>query len=321
MTLLQSINKLIENISITDKQEDNIKASVRNITNTLEKDDTLHLKETFLNGSYERDTIIRPLDDIDIFAVLDETYWNDEYGNRKKPQSVLDKIKNYLNQQNDYQGKVKQDRPCITVELSNKSFDILPVFEQQTGYLMPNHDLQTWILTYPKILTDNLASAHRNYNYKLKDIIRVIKYWNRENDKIIPSFHIEEVAIQIFKYDTFENFEKSIRKWFENAEYHLESSKFKSDTQYNDFKNKLKKAKNKLVEAKALLDDGNEYEAKKIWKEVFGKEFPTIDVEEAKQFAKSLSEGTLKVASTGLLSATSGKTMAASKGFYGNEIS
>ena len=57
MTLLQSIDRLIENISITDKQEENIKSSVKNITNTLEKDDTLHLKETFLNGSYERDTM------------------------------------------------------------------------------------------------------------------------------------------------------------------------------------------------------------------------------------------------------------------------
>ena len=38
MTLLQSIDRLIENISITDKQEENIKSSVKNITNTLEKE-------------------------------------------------------------------------------------------------------------------------------------------------------------------------------------------------------------------------------------------------------------------------------------------
>ena len=116
MTLLQSIDRLIENISITDKQEKNIKSSVENITNTLEKDDTLHLKETFLNGSYERDTMIRPLDDIDIFVVLDESYWKDDFGVMRKPQSVLDKIKDFLNDQNDYKGKVRQDRPCVTVE-------------------------------------------------------------------------------------------------------------------------------------------------------------------------------------------------------------
>lgn len=154
----------------------------------------------------------------------------------------------------------------------------------------------------------------------MKDIIRVVKYWNRENDKIIPSFHIEEIAITIFKSNTFENFEKSIRKWFEEAEFYLEKVKFRSDKQFEDFKNKLNKTKTKLQDAKKFLDDKNEYEAKKIWKEIFGKEFPIVDVEEAKQFSQSLSEGTLKVASSGLLSTTMGKTMAASKGFYGDEV-
>lgn len=320
MTLLQSIDRLIENISITDKQEENIKSSVKNITNTLEKDDTLHLKETFLNGSYERDTMIRPLDDIDIFVVLDESYWKDNSGARKKPQSVLDKIKDFLNDQNDYKGKVRQDRPCVTVELSNKSFDILPAFEQIKGYLMPNYNLESWIPTCPKILTENLKDAHRGYSYKLKDIIRVIKYWNKLNGKMIPSFDIEEVAIKIFKFKTFENFEKSIREWFEKAECNLESNKFKSNTQYDDFKNKLNRTKTKLQNAKEFLDKDNQYEAKKIWKDVFGKEFPTVNEEEAKLFSKHLNEGTLKATNTGLLSTTLGKTMAASKGFYGEEI-
>ncbi|ATA83493.1 SMODS domain-containing nucleotidyltransferase [Capnocytophaga sputigena] len=320
MNLLQSISKLIEKISITDKQEENIKASVKNITTTLEKDDTLHLKETFLNGSYERDTMIRPLDDIDIFVVLDESYWKDDFGVMRKPQSVLDKIKDFLNDQNDYKGKVRQDRPCVTVELSNKSFDILPAFEQIEGYLMPNYNLESWIPTYPKILTENLKNAHRDYSYKLKDIIRVIKYWNKLNGKMIPSFHIEEVAIKIFKFKIFENFEKSIREWFEKAECNLEINKFKSNTQYDDFKNKLNRTKTKLQNAKEFLDKNNQYEAKKIWKDVFGKEFPTVNEEEAKLFSKHLSEGTLKATSIGLLSTTLGKTMAASKGFYGEEI-
>lgn len=320
MNLLQSISKLIEKISITDKQEENIKASVKNITTTLEKDDTLHLKETFLDGSYERDTMIRPLDDIDIFVVLDESYWKDDFGVMRKPQSVLDKIKDFLNDQNDYKGKVRQDRPCVTVELSNKSFDILPAFEQIEGYLMPNYNLESWIPTYPKILTENLKNAHRDYSYKLKDIIRVIKYWNKLNGKMIPSFHIEEVAIKIFKFKIFENFEKSIREWFEKAECNLEINKFKSNTQYDDFKNKLNRTKTKLQNAKEFLDKNNQYEAKKIWKDVFGKEFPTVNEEEAKLFSKHLSEGTLKATSIGLLSTTLGKTMAASKGFYGEEI-
>lgn len=319
LTLFQAIQSLIDNITVTDKQEENITSSVNNITSTLEDDETLNLKECFLNGSYERDTIIRPLDDIDIFAVLDEEEWKDEYGHLSNPQSVLTKMKKFLDSQHDYQGKVKQDRPCVTVQLSDKSFDILPAFEfGEAGYHIPNYDLESWTLSYPKTLSESLVDAHQNYNYKLKHIIKAIKYWNRLNDKMIPSYHIEEIAIKIFYYDAFSNFEKSIRKWFNDAANYLDLSKFKSKNEYDNFIKKLEKTKNKLNNAKEYLDNKNEVEAKKLWKEVFEKEFPIVDEEEAKAFSKSLTEGSLKIATTGLLSTTVGKSVAASKGFFGD---
>ncbi|WP_295212549.1 hypothetical protein [uncultured Chryseobacterium sp.] len=321
-TLLQSIQTLIDNITVTDKQEGNISSSVNNIISTLEKDDELYLKESFLNGSYERDTIIRPLHDIDIFIVLKEEDWVDDNENLPNPQSVLSKIKRYLDSQHDYQGKVKQDRPCVTVELSNKSFDILPAFEfGNTGYLIPDYNLLSWTLSYPKTLTESLNDAQRDYGYKLKNIIKVIKYWNRLNDKIIPSYHIEEIAIKIFNFTTFENYEKSIRKWFNEAHYHVEDSKFKSYQEYEKFIKKLDKAKDKLNEAYDFLEDKKEGDAKRIWKEVFEKEFTIIDEEEAKTFAKSLSEGKLKITSSGLLSTTSGmSSISASKGYFGDVL-
>lgn len=318
-TLLQSINSLIDNITVTDKQEENISSSVNNITKTLEDDESLNLKETFLNGSYERDTIIRPLDDIDIFAVLDEDKWIDDYGSLPSPQTVLTKIKNFLEKQDDYKGKVKQDRPCVTVELSNKSFDILPAFEfGEIGYQIPNYDLESWTLAYPKTLSESLAQAQKNYDYKLKNIVKVVKYWNRLNDKIIPSYYIEEIAIKIFYYDKFNNYENSIRKWFNEAVNHLESEKFKSETEFDKFKKKLEKTKDKLNDAKEYLDNRSENDAKKIWKEIFQREFPIIDEEEAKLFSKSLSEGSLKIASTGALSTTVGQSISSSKGFFGD---
>ena len=59
----------------------------------------------------------------------------------------------------------------------------------------------------------------------------------------------------IFKFKTFENFEKSIREWFEKAECNLQSDKFKSNTQYDDFKNKLNRTKTKLQNAKEFLEE------------------------------------------------------------------
>lgn len=320
-TLLQCIDELIDNISVTDRQEDNIKASVGNLTGYLEdKENKLHVKEVFTNGSYDRDTIIRPLNDIDLFAVLTWDEWKDENGNHPNPQSVLSKFKDYLNSLGDYKGKVKQDRPCVTIVLSDKNFDILPSFEVAGGgYQIPNYDLKSWTYSYPEQLSKNLDDVHRDRKYRVKPVIKAIKYWNRENSKLIPSFHIEEAAINIFLINNLKNFEEGIRLWFNNAESYLLSSKFKSNEDYTAAINKIKKVKTKLNDAKKLYDEGKEGDAILIWKDIFGIEFPTVDVEEAKAFAKSLAEGGLKIGSAGLLSTTVGKSIPASSGFYGEK--
>lgn len=320
MTLLQCIGGFIDNISVTDRQEENIKSSVSNLDDHLKKEgNDLHVKRTFTNGSYERDTILRPLDDIDMFAVLDRDKWKDEFGNLPNPQSVLTKFKNFLNGLHDYKDKVTQDRPCVTIGLSDKDFDVLPSFEEfGGGYLIPNQDLKSWTYSYPEKLTTDLDDVHRQRGYKVKQIVRAVKSWNREIDKLIPSYHIEETAINIFLINDFTNFEESIRIWFNNAEYNLSSIKFASNDEYNKAINKVKKVKDKLNDAKEKYDAGKEDEAIQIWKEVFGKEFPTISDEEAKSFSKSLSEGNLKNTSAGTVSTSAGFAISASKGFFGD---
>lgn len=321
MTLLQSIDTLIYNITVTDRQEQNIKNSLSNIEGHLKtKDNGLYVDETFTNGSWERDTIIRPLNDIDLFAVLNREEWKDDKGNLPTPQSVLTKMKNYLNGLSDYKDKVYQDRPCVTIKLSDKNFDVLPSFAQLGGgYMIPSYDLSGWTFSDPEQLTKDLNATHKQKNYKLKPVIKVIKYWNREfNGKLIPSYHIEEAAINMFKLNSITNYEEAIRLWFENAESNLYSHKFKSNDQYTTAINRIKKVKDKLNEAKKLYDEGKEDEATQIWKDIFGREFPSLDLEEAKSFSKSLTEGSLKVSSTGALSLTSGMAIGASKGFYGD---
>jgi len=317
-TLLQSIDQFIDNITVTDRQEDSINASFNNLKNNLMKEESnLSVKEVFLNGSYERDTIIRPLDDIDLFAVIDQTDYA-ENGLDQKPQSVLTKFKNYLNGLSEYKDKVKQDRPCVTVVLSDKNFDVLPSLRKAGALYIPNSDLNGWIFTDPKTHTDSLNRVHRNRNYKVKPIVKAVKQWKRENSQNIPSFHIEEVAINVFDIWTFTNLEEGIRLWFEHAEGKLKTGRFKSDDEYSKVKEKIKKVKEKLQDAKKLLDEKKEGEAKKIWKDVFGKNFPAIDDNEAKAFSESLSKGNLKYSTTAGLSASVGTAMAASKGFYGD---
>lgn len=128
-TLTQCVNTFIEAISVTDRQESSITQSVKNLDGHLKnKEAKMGVRRTFTAGSWERDTIIRPLDDVDVFAVLDPDVWKDEKGQRSSPQAVLTSIKNYLNGLSNYEDKVSQDRPCVTIQLTDKHIDLLPCF-------------------------------------------------------------------------------------------------------------------------------------------------------------------------------------------------
>ncbi|WP_291123339.1 nucleotidyltransferase [Flavobacterium sp. UBA6046] len=319
MTLLQAITQFIDNISVTDRQESGIKTSLENIYCRLkEKDNNLFVKETFTNGSYDRDTIIRPLNDIDIFAVLKREDWEDEYKQLPNPQVVLTRIKNYLNGIPEYQDKVKQDRPCVTIQLSDKQFDILPSFEVLGGgYQIPNFDLKGWTYSYPEQLYKNLEAVHKQRNYKVKQIIKAVKYWNRDLDKLIPSYHIEETAINIFSINNFTNYKEGIQLWYKNAENNLQSYKFKSNNDYLKGVEIIKDVITKLKEADDKCENNKEGDALQIWKGIFGRDFPTIDPTEAKNFSRAISEGNLKVSGTGLLSTSAGYAIGASKGYHG----
>lgn len=318
MTLFQAIKKFIDNITVTDRQEENIDSSFKNLKSSLENDDSgLSVKRVFLTGSYERDTIIRPLDDIDLFAVIDLEDYKDEHGRRPNPQTVLTKFRDYLNGLNDYKDKVKQDRPCVTVFLSDKNFDVLPSLLESGSQYIPNEDLTGWIFTDPEAHTIQLDKIHATRDYKVKSVVKAVKYWKRENNVNIPSFHIEEIAIGLYNYQSFANLEEGIRLWFENAEGQLNNNRFKSYDEYDKVKKRINKVKDDLKKAKDFLDDKNEAEALKIWKKIFDKEFPTIDEEEAKNFSKSLKEGSLKYSATSGLSTSVGSSLSSSKGFYG----
>ena len=98
----------------------------------------------------------------------------------------------------------------------------------------------------------------------------------------------------------------------------LQVDKFKSDEDYKTAVTKVKDVATSIKDAQAKLADGKEAEAIQLWKEVFGRDFPTIDPAEAKTFSKAIVEGGLKVASTGILSTSSGFSITASKGYYGD---
>lgn len=321
MTLSQCFDQFLKNISITDRQKNSISTTYNNISDLLLSSESgLNGERVFLNGSYERYTIIRPLDDIDMFLVLDKAEYMKD-GVVCSSQSVLTKVKNFLNGTKDYKDKVSQDRPCVTVWLSDKKFDVLPCFgDKINGYEIPNYDLKGWILTNPETHSDRLVEINQKLNMVPRRVIRLIKQWNLDNGKLIPSFHIEEIAMNIFDYTEINSYEEGVYHWFDKAWIYLISSKFKAFDDYKTASEKLSAAKAKVAEAHKLYGEGKETEAKKKYKEVFVTKFPTVSEEEVKNVSEAMRVGGLRMGTNGSLSttATTGIIVPATK-FYGGK--
>lgn len=319
MKLNDAVEKFIENATVTDKQTTVIEGAFSNIESKLTDDKSgLSVKEVFLNGSYVRDTMIRPLDDIDVFAVIDKADYTDD-DEDPNPQSILTKFRNYLNGLSDYKDKVSQDRPCVTISLDKIHIDVLPALRKYGVLYIPNESLDGWIITDPKLHTANLDTVNGNRDGKVKDVVKGVKSWKKQNNLKIPSFHIEEVAISIFSNGSISNMEEGIRKWFSSAHLYLEKGRFNTSNQYDAAVSAVKKVAAQLKGAKEKVDNQKESEAVKIWHDIFGKDFPTISEGDAKRMGSLLINGGLRYGATTGFFSTTGHEVAASKGFYGEE--
>jgi tRNA nucleotidyltransferase (CCA-adding enzyme) len=75
-TVTQSFVKLRQNLEITDLQASVVSTRQNSVRKVL--DNELSVLDSFLTGSYARNTMVSPLkeSDVDIFVVLDSKYFH-----------------------------------------------------------------------------------------------------------------------------------------------------------------------------------------------------------------------------------------------------
>lgn len=201
MTLQGKFDQLRQNIEPTENERGKIITTHNHLRqNILQK--LTYVKNTILTGSYKRKTIIRPMNDVDIFVIL--IYQPGAYNN-PTPQSILNRLKSdlLLTYPNT---KIKQDKPCITLDFNHCKFELTPAIEGQTWgsnyYEIPNAtNLNTWQkIDNPDILREQLTRAN-SHNSMLIPLIKMMKKCKEKNNIKSPkSFEMEILAIKQLGY-------------------------------------------------------------------------------------------------------------------------
>jgi hypothetical protein len=280
-TIAQGFETLRDNLRITQLQGSTVSTRQQYIRDAVSKE--LKVLDSFLTGSYRRNTMIAPLSsaDIDIFVVLDPSYY--ELGQA----SLLDKVKRILQKTYPKTPKISRNEQAVTITFTDFQVDVVPgFFRKGGGYLIPDTILKRWISTDPKKHVEIWEEANRNHNNDLRPLIKMIKCWNREDGKLLRSFHLEVLVLTVLKGIKISDFPSGARFVFDKGRAQVQydlidpagyggliNAHLDTRDRVNEVVSCFESAYKRAIEAERLAV-GNVAQSYEKWRLIFGDYFP-----------------------------------------------
>ncbi len=162
--------------------------------NNFEMHDSL-----FAVGSYDRNTMCSSERDIDFMAIFNAYgqggYWGRFKGDSRK---FLYWVRDDLNDRYAVT-KVSSRRICVKLDFTQIVTDVTPGFGRQNGgYLIPNGS-GGWMSTNPPFHSQFMSGADHAHSNQLKPIVRLIKWWNIANGRLLQSLHTELLTERVYR--------------------------------------------------------------------------------------------------------------------------
>ncbi len=283
LPLSNPLDKLANQVSLNGNQIQQINKSIENIQSNLRS--KIDYINSFVIGSYARNTTITPLTSVDVDIVF--VLAKEEYSPSKHTY-LLDKFRNKIKESYP-KTKVSRNGQAVTISFTEYTIDAVPAFQIPTGKLViPDSTNGTWITSDPIGHSNHILREDQNrHHYNLLPTIKVLKEWNRESDKFLKSIYLELLATQIFSNATITKLSPQvIRHFFENGcllvQYAVQDpTSYRRDyihgLRYGTVEQAVKKFQDAYQLARLAeiyFDQGNFVSAYSKLKELFGSRFP-----------------------------------------------
>lgn len=151
--------------------------------------------EIIPTGSYARDTVAPPLDDIDVMFI---------FGHAGPTSSApLDTLRHVHETLRVHYAGARLQRRSIGIEFKDGGFsiDVVPAFKTSSGYQIadvdPNDQTKParWISTNPRVHEERLREANRRTNGLAAALVATLKIINRAQSPKLKSFHLEAMTL------------------------------------------------------------------------------------------------------------------------------
>lgn len=284
--LLASIEPDPNNVKLAKKSHEELR-------DFLAKDDEISKAnpETFLSGSYARETAVNDIKDVDIILIIDLDRSITE------PEVTLAWVEASL--QKDYSKIKRQGRSVNVINDKGFSLDVVPAtpISSRSGPLwIPDREAKAWVATHPKAQIAFSTERNKATEGCYVPLIKIIKYWRdrlssegaRPNSYIIESLLAQCLISEPSSYgDAVKNIFSHI--YFTYQSYlTAESVPNISDPGYSsvnvakrwefeEFSAFMAEIKNGYSTAKEALESKDEAESIKLWRKLFGTKFSPPD--------------------------------------------
>lgn len=196
MTVNSHLTNLASDLVLSSDEKSSILVSNITLKTRLESYFGSQITNHFRFGSNTRGTILpRKADcnsDIDYMVVFDTS------DGKKKPQTYLNRLKNFAESKYS-RSEIHQSHPTVVLSLNHIKFELVPAI-YEWGYEIPSpaSDWMDWMPTDPNATNQRLVDKNTSENYKIKPLVRLIKYWNASNGHHFRSFELEEYIVNQF---------------------------------------------------------------------------------------------------------------------------
>lgn len=197
MSVLSYLEKTVGEIKIADWERKSIQTSINALMTKL-GNNVPNLNSKFVFGSFDRNTILRRSkdenSDVDAMVVFND-------GGSFKPQTLINRLKTFT--ENNYKkNEIYQSYPTIVLELSKIKFELVPAYISWGTYYIPApaSSLLNWTSTNPNKMKQDLISKQQSNDYKIRELILLIKYWNIKNGRIYSSFELEKFLVSYYYF-------------------------------------------------------------------------------------------------------------------------
>lgn len=286
LTTSQAMAQFLTDITTTDYQKTSIIEArknrvVENLSAAFPKTSDLPFSRAVLMGSAAKNTIVRPLDDIDVLAVFSNE--NDAWSTyRWDSKSFIYRVRRAYDGLEAAQVGTRGQAVRVFFK-SGGHVDIAPVFSYGDDvYGLPD-GTGGWLNTAPTVANSWFAARNAELGYNLAPLVRLLKKWNNAHSKRFRSYHLETVAATAFK-TLGSNRQSGLASFFEWAPSHLDVldpgghsgslSSYLTWLTRPDALQSLRTAAERATKARAAEAAGQHEEAKRLWRIILGPDFP-----------------------------------------------